>query len=190
MARTRQYAERVNVIKMIKLDGKWRFAPVVERNREITRTMSWSTARTNTTRKAVIISSGAKTKSAAGSQSSGLTKWYPRPGPRQSSCRRGRRASSSPSPRDLLRLSNRRPSWNPFRTKHARPWPRPSTAKWNLFRGSEASGRSGQTGWRSEAIFSTAMQRPTLIRSHARTCSGSRTSASIAALRPVRSAPS
>jgi len=25
MARTRQYVDRVNVIKMIKLDGKWQF---------------------------------------------------------------------------------------------------------------------------------------------------------------------
>lgn len=37
MARTRQYADRVNVIKMIKLDGKWQFVPVVERNGKMTR---------------------------------------------------------------------------------------------------------------------------------------------------------
>jgi len=37
MARTRQYADRVNILKMIKLDGKWRFAPVVERNGKIVR---------------------------------------------------------------------------------------------------------------------------------------------------------
>src|SRR5258708_37979660 len=37
MARTRQYADRVNVIKMIKLDAKGRFAQVVERNGKITR---------------------------------------------------------------------------------------------------------------------------------------------------------
>jgi hypothetical protein len=37
MARTRQYADRANIIKMMKLDGKWRFAPVVERNTKITR---------------------------------------------------------------------------------------------------------------------------------------------------------
>jgi len=37
MARTRQYTDRVNIIKMIKLDGKWRFAPVVERDGKITR---------------------------------------------------------------------------------------------------------------------------------------------------------
>lgn len=37
MARTRQYADRVNVIKMIKLDGKWQFVPIVERNGKIAR---------------------------------------------------------------------------------------------------------------------------------------------------------
>jgi integrase len=37
MARARTYADRVNVIKMIKIDGKWPFAPVVERNGKIVR---------------------------------------------------------------------------------------------------------------------------------------------------------
>jgi integrase/recombinase XerD len=37
MARTRTYADRVNVIKMIKIDGKWPFAPVIERNGKIVR---------------------------------------------------------------------------------------------------------------------------------------------------------
>jgi hypothetical protein len=41
MARTRHYAERVNIIKMVKLDGKWRFAPVVERNGKVTRDHVW-----------------------------------------------------------------------------------------------------------------------------------------------------
>ena len=41
MARTRQYADRVNIIKMIKLDGKWRFASVVERNGRIVRDHVW-----------------------------------------------------------------------------------------------------------------------------------------------------
>ncbi|AXC15393.1 Phage integrase [Acidisarcina polymorpha] len=37
MARTRTYADRVNVIKMIKIDGKWPFAPVIEHNGKIVR---------------------------------------------------------------------------------------------------------------------------------------------------------
>ena len=37
MARARTYADRVNVIKMIKIDGKWPFAPVIERNGKIVR---------------------------------------------------------------------------------------------------------------------------------------------------------
>jgi integrase/recombinase XerD len=37
MARARQYAERVNIIKMVKFNGKWPFAPVVERNGRIVR---------------------------------------------------------------------------------------------------------------------------------------------------------
>lgn len=37
MARTKQYADRVNVIKRIKVNGKWPFAPVVLRNGRIVR---------------------------------------------------------------------------------------------------------------------------------------------------------
>ena len=37
MARTRQYSDRVNIIKRIKRDGKWPFAPVVERSGKIVR---------------------------------------------------------------------------------------------------------------------------------------------------------
>lgn len=37
MARTRQYSDRVNVIKRIKLGAKWPFAAVVERNGKIVR---------------------------------------------------------------------------------------------------------------------------------------------------------
>ena len=33
MARVRQYADRVDVIKMVKVNGRWPFARVVERNR-------------------------------------------------------------------------------------------------------------------------------------------------------------
>jgi integrase/recombinase XerD len=35
--RAKTYADRVNIIKMIKVDGKWPFAPVVERNGKIVR---------------------------------------------------------------------------------------------------------------------------------------------------------
>jgi integrase/recombinase XerD len=41
MARTKQYANRVNVIKRIKLGSKWPFAPVVERNGRIVRDHVW-----------------------------------------------------------------------------------------------------------------------------------------------------
>lgn len=37
MPKAKQYAERVNVIKMVKVNGKWPFAPVVERNGKIVR---------------------------------------------------------------------------------------------------------------------------------------------------------
>lgn len=37
MARAKTYANRVNIIKMIKIDGKWPFAPVVERKGRIVR---------------------------------------------------------------------------------------------------------------------------------------------------------
>jgi len=37
MARAKTYADRVNIIKMIKIDGRWPFAPVVERNGRIIR---------------------------------------------------------------------------------------------------------------------------------------------------------
>ena len=41
MGRTKQYADRVNVIKRIKVDGKWPFAPVVEKNGKIVRDHVW-----------------------------------------------------------------------------------------------------------------------------------------------------
>jgi integrase/recombinase XerD len=41
MARAKQYAERVNVIKMVKINGKWPFAAVVERNGKIIRDHVW-----------------------------------------------------------------------------------------------------------------------------------------------------
>jgi hypothetical protein len=37
MAKTRQYADRVNIIKMVKVNGKWPFAGIVERNGKIVR---------------------------------------------------------------------------------------------------------------------------------------------------------
>lgn len=37
MPRARQYADRVNVLKYVKRDDRWRFAPVVERNGKIVR---------------------------------------------------------------------------------------------------------------------------------------------------------
>ena len=37
MARAKQYAERVNIIKRIILGSKWPFAPVVEHNGRIVR---------------------------------------------------------------------------------------------------------------------------------------------------------
>jgi integrase/recombinase XerD len=37
MARAKTYANRVNIIKMVKIDGKWPFAPVVERKGKIVR---------------------------------------------------------------------------------------------------------------------------------------------------------
>jgi integrase/recombinase XerD len=37
MVRTRQYADRVNIIKMVKVNGKWPFAGIVERNGRIVR---------------------------------------------------------------------------------------------------------------------------------------------------------
>jgi integrase len=41
MARARQYADRVNIIKMVKVGGKWRFARIVERNGRIIRDHVW-----------------------------------------------------------------------------------------------------------------------------------------------------
>jgi integrase/recombinase XerD len=45
MARNRQYADRVNVIKMVKVNGKWPFAHVVERNGRIIRDRVWVAGR-------------------------------------------------------------------------------------------------------------------------------------------------
>lgn len=45
MARIRQYAQRVNVIKMVKVNGKWPFARVVERNGRIIRDRVWVAGR-------------------------------------------------------------------------------------------------------------------------------------------------
>ena len=45
MARARQYADRVNVIKMVKVNGQWPFARVVERNGRIIRDHVWVTGR-------------------------------------------------------------------------------------------------------------------------------------------------
>ena len=41
MARARQYADRANIIKMVKLNGKWPFARIVERNGRIVRDHVW-----------------------------------------------------------------------------------------------------------------------------------------------------
>jgi integrase len=45
MARAKQYADRVNVIKRIKLGSKWPFAPVVEQNGRIVRDHVWVAGR-------------------------------------------------------------------------------------------------------------------------------------------------
>jgi integrase/recombinase XerD len=45
MARAKQYADRVNVIKRIKVNRKWPFAPVVERSGRIVRDHVWVTGR-------------------------------------------------------------------------------------------------------------------------------------------------
>ena len=57
MARAKQYADRVNVIKSIKIAVKWPFAPVVERNGGLSAIMSGSGVRTSTIPKAVTTSS-------------------------------------------------------------------------------------------------------------------------------------
>lgn len=41
MARARQYADRVNIIKMVKVKGRWPFARIVERNGKIIRDHVW-----------------------------------------------------------------------------------------------------------------------------------------------------
>ena len=41
MARAKQYADRVNIIKMVKVNGKWPFARIVERNGRIIRDHVW-----------------------------------------------------------------------------------------------------------------------------------------------------
>ena len=41
MARNRQYATRVNILKLVKVKGKWPFAPVVERNGRLIRDHVW-----------------------------------------------------------------------------------------------------------------------------------------------------
>jgi integrase/recombinase XerD len=45
MARAKLYADRVNVIKMVKVNGKWPFAPVVERKGRIVRDHVWIAGR-------------------------------------------------------------------------------------------------------------------------------------------------
>jgi hypothetical protein len=45
MARAKQYADRVNIIKTVKVDGKWPFARIVERNGRIIRDHVWVEAR-------------------------------------------------------------------------------------------------------------------------------------------------
>ena len=45
MARAKLYADRVNVIKMVKVNGKWPFAPVVQRNGRIVRDHVWIAGR-------------------------------------------------------------------------------------------------------------------------------------------------
>jgi integrase/recombinase XerD len=41
MARAKQYADRVNIIKRIKLGSKWPFASIVEHNGRIVRDHVW-----------------------------------------------------------------------------------------------------------------------------------------------------
>ena len=45
MARAKQYADRVNIIKRIKLGSKWPFAPVVEHDGRIVRDHVWVVGR-------------------------------------------------------------------------------------------------------------------------------------------------
>lgn len=45
MGRTKQYADRVNVIKRVKINSKWPFAPVVEKNGKIVRDHVWISGR-------------------------------------------------------------------------------------------------------------------------------------------------
>jgi len=45
MARAKQYADRVNIIKRIKLGSKWPFAPVLERDGRIVRDHVWVAGR-------------------------------------------------------------------------------------------------------------------------------------------------
>jgi integrase/recombinase XerD len=45
MARAKLYADRVNVIKMVKVNGKWPFAPVVQRKGRIVRDHVWIAGR-------------------------------------------------------------------------------------------------------------------------------------------------
>ena len=66
MARNRQYADRVNVIKMVKVNGKWPFARVVERNGRIIRDRVWIAGREEHHSEAATTLNGMK-KVAAGS---------------------------------------------------------------------------------------------------------------------------
>jgi hypothetical protein len=66
MARAKQYADRVNVIKRIKVNGKWPFAPVVERSGRIVRDHVWVSGREERPPKDGTIWSGIRGASAAG----------------------------------------------------------------------------------------------------------------------------
>jgi hypothetical protein len=71
MARAKQYADRANVIKRIKLGSKWPFAPVVEHKGRIVRDLSGPQGGTSTIPRVDITSSGMKREYAGGSRFQG-----------------------------------------------------------------------------------------------------------------------
>ena len=78
MARARQYADRVNIIKMVKVNGKWPLARIVERNGRVVRDHVWEAAKTSTTRKGATTSNGTKTEGGADRPLRATISFFPR----------------------------------------------------------------------------------------------------------------
>jgi hypothetical protein len=105
MARARQYADRVNVIKMVKVNGRWPFVRIVERNGRIVRDHVWVDGQDEHHPEGATTSNGTKTGSGADSRSRATISFFPLPAQNRSSSMPLERALW---PRLRLRLRRRR----------------------------------------------------------------------------------